>query len=78
MVGRSGRGPTKLISPRSTLKICGISSIRILRMMPPMKVTRGSLTEAQRATPSFSASTRMLRNLITENFRPFSPTRSCR
>lgn len=40
--GRYGRGPTRLISPLMTLKICGSSSRLYLRMNLPTFVTRGS------------------------------------
>src|ERR1700719_570857 len=66
-VGRSGRGPTKLISPLRTLISCGNSSTRVRRMKRPMAVTRGSLMFAQAACPSFSASLVMLRNLSNVN-----------
>ena len=59
---RSGRGPTMLISPRRILKICGSSSSRMGRMTRPTGVIRSSWSAARRATPSFSASTRMERN----------------
>ena len=59
--GRSGRGPTKLMSPSSTLNTWGISSMRVLRMKLPTRVTRSSFGLAHTA-PFFSASVRMLRN----------------
>src|SRR6185369_16646210 len=40
--GRSGLGPTKLISPFKMFQNCGISSTRILRMMRPTRVVRVS------------------------------------
>src|SRR5262245_54106350 len=40
--GRHGRGPTKLISPRSTLISCGSSSKPDTRRISPNGVTRGS------------------------------------
>src|SRR5690606_25413395 len=45
---------------------------------PPTRVMRSSSLPAQRATPSCSASVRMLRNLISQNTEPSRPTRSCR
>ena len=40
--GDSGRGPTRLISPRRTLISCGSSSSFHLRNTRPVRVTRGS------------------------------------
>ena len=57
--GRSGRGPTMLISPLRMLISWGSSSKRIARMMRPTGVMRSSWSLARRATPSFSASTRI-------------------
>src|SRR5436305_1647995 len=37
-----GRGPTRLISPRSTLNNCGSSSRLVLRIQLPLRVMRGS------------------------------------
>ena len=42
-VGSAGRGPTTLISPRSTFQNCGSSSSESLRRYRPIGVTRGSL-----------------------------------
>src|SRR3546814_19980446 len=39
--GRSGRGPTKLISPFSTHQSCGSSSILSWRMVRQTRVIRG-------------------------------------
>ncbi len=39
---QSGRGPTRLMSPPSTLRICGSSSRLQRRSQPPTRVTRGS------------------------------------
>ena len=52
--------------------------MRVLRMNWPTRVTRLSFLVAQRALPSPSASTVMLRNFSTWNFLPFKPTRSWR
>ena len=49
-----------------------------MRMKRPTRVVRSSLLVAQRATPSFSASVRMLRNFARLKVRPPSPTRVCR
>ena len=38
--GRSGRGPTRLMSPLSTFQSCGSSSSRVLRRNRPIGVTR--------------------------------------
>jgi len=40
--GSSGRGPTMLMSPRSTFQSCGNSSRLVLRRKWPMRVMRGS------------------------------------
>ena len=66
------------MSPVSTLKSCGNSSMRSLRITRPTRVTRLSLAAAQRGVPSFSASARMLLNFTTWKRRPCSPTRCCR
>ena len=55
------------MSPFSTLISCGSSSMRSLRRMRPTRVTRASLRAAQRATPSPSASLRIVRSLSTLN-----------
>ena len=63
MVGRSGRGPTMFISPRSTLSSWGISSSRYWRRKRPTGVIRGSFWVAHTAPVPCSASTRIVRNL---------------
>ena len=50
---------------------------RSLRISAPTRVTRESRRSAHCGAPSFSASVRMLRNLMTRKGRPLSPTRSC-
>ncbi|CAB4585437.1 unannotated protein [freshwater metagenome] len=40
--GNAGRGPTTLISPRTTLNNCGNSSNDVARKNAPTRVTRGS------------------------------------
>ena len=40
--GSAGRGPTRLMSPLTTLISCGSSSIEVLRRNWPTRVTRGS------------------------------------
>ena len=62
--GRSGLGPMKDISPRRILISWGSSSRRHLRITFPIGVMRSSFFCARRATPSFSASVRMLRNFM--------------
>ena len=42
VVGISGRGPTRLMSPFNTLNSCGSSSQLAWRMKRPKRVTRGS------------------------------------
>src|SRR5882762_8361807 len=46
-VGRSGRGPTRLMSPSITFHNWGISSRRARRRNFPTRVTRESWAEAQ-------------------------------
>ena len=74
--GRSGRGPTKLISPRNTFKICGNSSIRVLRIKLPTLVILKSLSVAHWGVPD-SAFSIMLRNFKTSKTSPNSPTLFC-
>ncbi len=82
-----GRGPTRLMSPRSTLTSCGNSSIEKRRRCLPTGVTRGSSLILNR-TPSDSlrcdscarrrsASVYMVRNFQMVNGRPSLPMRSC-
>ena len=75
--GTSGRGPTRLISPRSTLNSCGSSSILLRRRSLPILVIRRS-PEAVIFSPCLSAPRTMLRNLMTWKGLPFWPTRHCR
>ncbi len=51
--GSEGRGPTSDISPRSTLRSCGSSSIDERRSRAPNRVTRGSCL-ILKSTPSYS------------------------
>ena len=74
--GRSGRGPTKLISPLSTFQSCGISSRRVFLMKLPTLVTRASFSLANWAPP-FSASVRIDRNFRIVKRWPNSPARTC-
>src|SRR4030095_4364163 len=53
--GLSGRGPTKLISPLSTLINWGNSSRLVARNIRPNDVTRGSLVVAQTGPVTCSA-----------------------
>ena len=72
--GISGLGPTRLISPTSTLKNCGNSSRLNLRMKLPKRVFRGSLFVLH---PVFSVPVmRMLRNLYILKGFLFLPMRS--
>src|SRR5438034_3332815 len=77
MAGSSGRGPTRAISPRSTLRSCGSSSILRRRSHAPSGNTRGSsvpvmtlASERRRAC--------IVRSLYMMNGRPPRPTRSAR
>ena len=84
----SGRGPTRLISPRSTFKSWGNSSMLYLRSRRPIGVMRGSLVTLKTGPAiSFkvassclrcSASLAMERNLIMVKGCPFNPQRCCR
>ena len=62
--GRSGLGPTKLMLPFRTLRICGNSSKRVSRIKLPTRVILLSVFSAHLA-PFFSVSVRMPRNLCT-------------
>ncbi len=85
--GHSGRGPTKLISPRSTFNSCGNSSMLQRRSHRPTRVMRGSLVILKNGDASFrcaterrrlSASARIVRSFqMTNGVRP-RPTRVCR
>ncbi len=83
----SGRGPTMLMSPSSTLTSCGSSSTLVLRSQRPTRVILGSL-RILKIGPVFSfrcsssswpasASRRIVRNFNIRNRRLFKPTRSC-
>ena len=65
--GRSGLGPMKDMSPFKMFTSWGSSSSLHLRMNFPTGVTRSSFFWASLATPSFSASVRMLRNFMMWN-----------
>ena len=65
--GLSGLGPIRLISPFSTLKNCGISSILVLRSILPIGVTLGSFLVVQPFFSSSSFFTSLLRNLYIWN-----------
>ena len=81
----SGRGPTRLISPRTTFQSCGSSSRLVLRRTRPTRVTRGSRTSLKTGSGRRSTSTRserrssasqtIVRNLSIRNGLPFAPTR---
>ena len=83
--GRSGRGPTMLISPLSTLRSCGSSSSDVLRNSAPTGVRRSSAPSTPPG-PSTSAETtrslagcaslgRIERNLSISKVRPSRPMR---
>ena len=73
--GRSGRGPTRLISPRSTLSACGSSSRRYRRSTRPTGVARASRHCARTGPVRSSASAVMVRNLRIWNTPPPRPSR---
>lgn len=64
--GSSGRGPTRLISPRSTFHSWGSSSRLHLRMKLPNYVLRGSLSVVHAV--SCCVLTRILRNFSIWKF----------
>ena len=67
--GRSGRGPTMLMSPISTFKNWGSSSSRVRRKNLPTRVMRGSPAVATTIPVSLSASGFIDRNFSIENSR---------
>jgi hypothetical protein len=71
-----GRGPTRDISPLSTLINCGNSSILVLRKKAPIRVTLGSLLEVVNCPDcaAFSTIVRILQ--ILNGLKPL-PIRSC-
>ena len=84
----SGRGPTRLISPRRTFQSWGNSSKLYRRRNRPNRVTRGSLVTLKTG-PSISLSTAssclscsalvtIERNLYIVNGFPFNPLRNWR
>ena len=84
----NGRGPTRLISPRRTFHSCGSSSRLQRRSALPTRVIRGSSLILKSAPPtsfssarprrSFSAPTRIVRNLTMRKIDPPRPWRSWR
>src|SRR5438105_13810259 len=74
MSGSSGRGPTIDMSPRSTLKSCGSSSILVRRNRAPSGKTRGSSCPVMRLA---AAGRRwcMVRSLYMVKGAPARPTR---
>src|SRR5207302_11185341 len=83
--GRSGRGPTRLISPRSTLNSCGSSSSAVRRMKRPNGVRLSSPSTPPGAEPCSGRKpwppvrlTRIERNLSMSNTCPSRPTRRWR
>src|ERR1039457_3318527 len=73
--GRAGRGPTRLMSPFTTLNNCGSSSMLVRRMNFPTLVTSADRASAEGISTVFTG---MLRNLRTVNRDPLRPTRRCR
>ena len=73
----SGRGPTMLISPRSTFRSCGVSSSLLRRSHRPRLVTLAGEPRSNRPF-SAAASSRIERNLSSRNGRPPRPIRNCR
>src|SRR5207248_2302214 len=77
MSGSSGRGPTIDMSPRSTLKSCGSSSILVRRNRAPSGNTRGSSCPVMRlARPGRPWC--MVRSLYMVKGAPARPTRRAR
>ena len=77
--GRSGRGPTRLMSPLRMFQSCGSSSSRVRRRKRPTAsraCRRRSRPDRRRCRASASA--RIERNLWTVNTRPCRPTRALR
>ena len=74
--GSSGRGPTRLMSPFSTLISCGSSSMLVFRNSCPNLVLRGSASLVQAVFSSLF--TRMDRNFSIRNSFRLNPTRVCR
>src|SRR5690349_1185319 len=77
MSGSSGRGPTMDMSPRSTLKSCGSSSILVRRSQRPSGNTLGSFCPVIRlAGPG--GQTAIVRSLNMVKAEPSRPTRRAR
>ena len=85
--GSSGRGPTRLISPRRTFTSCGNSSSPVRRSVRPKLVCRGSSSvlwvsrrsgERDGATRRSRRSGSIVRNFSTVNGWPLSPIRCWR
>src|SRR3954465_13316054 len=83
----SGRGPTRPISPRRTLKSCGSSSSDSRRRCWPSRVVRGSSAilnnpscslRSRSVSLSSSAPSCIERNFSMENGSPPRPIRVCR
>src|SRR3546814_16894189 len=67
-----------LISPLSTLKSCGSSSMLVLRIMAPTRVIRLSPRIVDWLPSASHPSTRMLRNLSISNILFPRPISTCR
>src|SRR5579863_1919165 len=65
--GRSGRGPTTLMSPFKTLMNCGNSSRLVLRRIDPNIVFRESSALVHTTSLSAFGLTHMVRNLYMPN-----------
>ena len=75
--GLSGLGPINDMSPFKILNNCGSSSNLHFLIKLPTGVILESFLEASLATPSFSASTRILLNFIILNSRLFIVHLTC-
>ena len=72
--GRSGRGPTKLMSPRSTFQSCGSSSSRVARRSTRRAASRADRPRSPAPGPCrLSASSCIVRNLKIVNGEPSAP-----
>src|SRR5690606_29451558 len=70
----NGRGPTRLMSPLSTLNSSGSSSKLVLRKKRPNLVSRCS---SGKRRPFSSRASVIVRNLYIVNGRPCNPGRTC-
>lgn len=70
-------GPTRDISPESTLNSCGNSSIELRRRSRPTRVTRGSFRVTTRRAVGSIVSLYIERNFSTLMMRSLYPCRFC-